>query len=139
MNVAREHQLLMTRRQLFGRMSAGIGSAALASMLTPSLFGNTPADATTALTHGVIGKMLHYAPKAKRVIYLVMSGGPSQIDLFDYKPNLQGLNGTELPAKTRGDQRVTGMTAGQKSFPVAAPIFKFAQHGKSGAWVSELL
>src|SRR5213075_212321 len=82
---------------------------------------------------------LHFAPKAKRVIYLVMSGGPSHIDLFDYKPKLQELNGTELPATIRMGQRITGMTSGQKSLPVAAPIFKFAQHGQCGAWVSELL
>jgi hypothetical protein len=81
----------------------------------------------------------HFPAKAKRVIYLVMSGGPSHIDLFDYKPALQKLNGTELPASVRRGQRVTGMTAGQKSFPCAAPIFKFAQHGQCGAWVSDLL
>jgi hypothetical protein len=81
----------------------------------------------------------HFAPKAKRIIYLFMSGGPSHIDLFDYKPALQKLHGTELPADIRMGQRVTGMTSGQKSFPCVAPMFKFNQHGRCGAWVSELL
>ena len=81
----------------------------------------------------------HFAPKAKRVIYLVMSGGPSQIDLFDYKPRLKELNGTELPGSVRMGQRITGMTSKQKAFPCAAPQFKFSQHGNSGAWLSELL
>src|SRR4051794_943493 len=138
MNPTREHALLLTRRQFFGRASAGIGTAALASMLNPSLFASPSAGAVTPLT-GTMGNVLHFAPKAKRVIYLVMSGGPSHIDLFDYKPRLQELNGTELPATIRMGQRITGMTSGQKSLPVAAPVFKFAQHGQCGAWVSELL
>jgi uncharacterized protein (DUF1501 family) len=137
MNPHREHALLLTRRQFFGRASAGIGTAALASMLNPSLFAS-PGGGIAPST-GTIGNILHFAPTAKRVIYLVMSGGPSHIDLFDYKPKLQELNGTELPATIRMGQRITGMTSGQKSLPVAAPIFKFAQHGQCGAWVSELL
>jgi len=118
----------LTRRHFFGRTATGIGVAALAGLLN-----DQRAQARGALP-GV-----HFAPKAKNVIYLFMSGGPSHIDLLDYKPALQKLNGTELPASVRMGQRVTGMTAGQKSFPCAAPIFKFAQHGKSGAWISELL
>src|SRR5687767_14479399 len=125
MNPFREQQLLLTRRQFFGRASAGIGTAALASMLNPSLFAAAPA---TPASSGSMGNILHFAPKAKRVIYLVMSGGPSHIDLFDHKPKLAELNGTELPATIRMGQRITGMTSGQKSLPVAAPIFKFAQH-----------
>jgi hypothetical protein len=131
MNLAREQQLLMTRRQFFGRSAAGIGTAALASLLNPSLF------AAAAGAHS--RAPLQFAPTAKRVIYLFMSGGPSHIDLFDYKPALQKLNGTELPGEVRMGQRITGMTSGQSSFPCAAPIFKFAQHGQCGAWVSELL
>jgi len=131
MNLVREQQLLMTRRQFFGRSAAGVGTAALASLLNPSLF---------AAVAGAQGHApLQFAPTAKRVIYLFMSGGPSHIDLFDYKPALQKLNGTELPGEVRMGQRITGMTSGQASFPCAAPIFKFAQHGKCGAWVSELL
>ncbi|HEX5106496.1 MAG TPA: DUF1501 domain-containing protein, partial [Pirellulaceae bacterium] len=130
---------LLTRRHFFGRTATGIGTAALASLLNPGLFaGDVAAIPRGGVRPGVLEK-LHFAPKAKRVIYLVMSGGPSHIDLFDYKPKLKELNATELPASVRMGQRITGMTAGQKSFPCAASIFNFEQHGKSGAWVSELL
>jgi hypothetical protein len=81
----------------------------------------------------------HFAPKAKRVIFLFQSGGPSHLELFDYKPSLRKLHGTELPDSVRRGQRLTGMTSGQKSFPVIAPKFSFAQYGKAGAWLSELL
>jgi hypothetical protein len=135
MDLQREYQLLLTRRQFFGRAAAGIGTAALASLMNPNLLS---ADANMPGSLGEL-RTLHFAPRAKRVIYLFMSGGPSQIDLFDHKPRLQELNGTELPASVRMGQRITGMTSGQKSLPCAASIFKFAQHGKCGAWVSELL
>src|SRR5207247_861793 len=79
------------------------------------------------------------APTAKRVIYLHMNGAPSQLDLFDYKPNLQAHYDKELPDSIRMGQRITTMTSGQARFPVAPSIFKFAQHGKSGMWISELL
>lgn len=126
----------LTRRHFFGRTATGIGTAALASLLNPSLFG-----APAPKAEGVAGtlKDLHFVPKAKRVIYLFMSGGPSHIDLFDYKPKLKDLHGTELPAEIRMGQRVTGMTAGQKSFPCVSPMFEFKQHGRCGAWISELL
>src|SRR5687768_2839171 len=130
MDLNRERQLLLTRRQFFGRSAAGIGTAALASLLNPALFASTQGAPAASATHaGVIGNALHFAPRAKRVIYLFMSGGPSHIDLFDYKPKLGELNGTELPGSVRMGQRVTGMTAGQKAFPCAAPIFKFKQNG----------
>jgi hypothetical protein len=136
MNLDRDHQSLLTRRHFFGRTAAGIGTAALASLLNERLFA---ADADPSLrTHGVL-PALHFAPRAKHVIYLFMSGGPSHIDLFDYKARLKDLHGTELPASVRMGQRVTGMTAGQKSFPCVAPMFRFDRHGKCGAWVSELL
>src|SRR5262245_28499632 len=96
-----EHRLLLTRRQLFGRTATGIGGVALASLLNDGQLGAAP----------------HFAPKAKRVIYLFMSGGPSHIDLFDYKPKLQQYHGQELPDSIRKGQRITGMTSGQKSFP----------------------
>jgi uncharacterized protein (DUF1501 family) len=132
MNLHQEHQLLLTRRQLFGRSAAGIGTAALASLLNPGLLkGATGSGGSLGATH--------FAPKAKHVIYLFMSGGPSHIDLFDYKPKLKDHHGQELPGSVRMGQRITGMTSGQASFPCVAPMFKFAQHGKSGAWVSELL
>jgi hypothetical protein len=128
--------LLLTRRQLFGRTAAGIGTAALASLLNPNLFGDSSAKAATV--PGALAEP-HFPARAKRVIYLFMSGGPSHIDLFDYKPKLKELHGTELPAEIRMGQRVTGMTSGQKSFPCASSLFKFAQHGQSGRWISELL
>ncbi|MFN0019183.1 MAG: DUF1501 domain-containing protein [Pirellulaceae bacterium] len=136
MNPLHQLHLAQTRRQFFGRSAAGIGTAALASLLNPQLFA-APDEASSAVPGALVQP--HFPGKAKRVIYLVMSGGPSHIDLFDYKPKLKELNGTDLPAEVRMGQRITGMTAGQKSFPCAAPIFNFAQHGESGSWVSELL
>src|ERR1043165_4985019 len=94
--------LSLTRRQLFGRAAAGIGTAALGSLLDPRLLA-TPALAAP-----------HHPPRAKRVIYLFMHGGPSQLDLFDHKPGLRALHGQELPDSVRGNQRLTGMTSGQK-------------------------
>ncbi len=127
MDLHREFDLTLTRRQLFGRTAAGIGVAALASLLEPKLFGR-----------GLPG-LPHFAPKAKRIIFLHQSGAPSQIDLFDYKPQLKKLQATELPESVRKGQRITGMTSGQSSLPVASSLFKFRQHGQSGAWLSELL
>jgi len=130
------HQLAMTRRHFFGRLSTGIGTMALASILNPKLFA--AGVATSGPTHGLLPG-LHFAPKAKRVIYLFMSGGPSHIDLFDYKLKLRELHGQQLPASIRMGQRLTGMTSSQSSFPCVAPMFEFKQHGQSGTWVSELL
>src|SRR5690606_4620198 len=81
----------------------------------------------------------HFAPKAKRVIYLFQSGAPSQLDTFDYKPAMNPLFDTDLPESIRMGQRLTGMTSGQARFPVAPSIFKFQQHGQSGAWISEIM
>ena len=128
---------ILTRRHFFGKMATGIGTAALASLLNPRLFAS-PASASGGPAGGVLGSP-HFAPRAKRVIYLFMSGGPSHIDLFDYKPKLKEHHGTELPASVRMGQRVTGMTSGQSSFPCVYPMFQFGRHGKCGAWVSELL
>ncbi len=110
-----------------------LGAAALASLQTPgptSLFAANTSDSV---------KAPHFAAKAKRVIYLFQSGGPSQFEMMDYKPKLKELHGTELPDSIRQGQRLTGMTSGQKSFPVVAPKFKFNQHGSQGVWLSELL
>ena len=136
MDLLSDYQRLLTRRQLFGRSATGVGAAALASLMNPTLFA---ADAAKPV--GVPGVLptLHFSPKVKRVIYLFMSGGPSHIDLFDHKPKLKEFHGQELPASIRMGQRITGMTSGQKVLPVASSIFKFAQHGESGASVSELL
>jgi hypothetical protein len=119
--------LSITRRHFFSKTSTGIGAAALASLL--------PKD---ALAKGLPG-FPNFPPKAKRVIYLHQSGAPSQIDLFDYKPKLDKLHGSELPNSVRNGQRITGMTSGQSSFPVARSIFKFSQAGQSGGWFSELV
>jgi hypothetical protein len=119
--------LTSTRRQFFSRTSTGIGIAALAAVLEKSGFSAT------------LSGLPHFPPKAKRVIFLHQSGGPSQLDLFDYKPQLRKFQGSELPGSVRMGQRITGMTSGQSSLPVAAPTFEFKQHGQSGAWVSELM
>jgi hypothetical protein len=136
MNVEHEFQSILTRRQFFGRAATGIGTLALASLINERLFA---AEGSNASQPRGILPALQFAPKAKRVIYLFMSGGPSHIDLFDYKPKLHEHHGEELPASVRMGQRVTGMTSGQSSFPCVAPMFEFSQHGQSGAWVSELL
>src|SRR3954451_6100112 len=121
-----ERALGLTRRHFFARTSSGIGVAALASLLAP--------DAKAA---GLPG-LPHFAPKAKRVIFLHQSGAPSQIELFDYKPKLMEMAGSELPDSVRKGQRITGMTSGQNSLPIAPSIFKFDRHGENGTWVSEL-
>lgn len=142
MDLFREYELSQTRRQFFGRSACGIGTAALASLLNPQLFAATPKATpgpnaeSTGL--GVLGHP-HFAPRAKRVIYLFMNGGPSQIDMFDHKPVLNDMFDKDLPDSIRKGQRITTMTSGQKRLPVAPSKFKFKQHGKAGAWVSELL
>ena len=133
MDASFDTQLLLTRRHFFSRGSAGIGIAALASLLS----GELRADDNPS--SGGLPGLPHFPPKAKRVIYLFQSGAPSQMELFDYKPRLAEFRGAELPDSIRMGQRLTGMTATQSSFPVAPSLFKFAQHGNSGAWVSELL
>jgi hypothetical protein len=128
-----ETGLALTRRHFFGRSATGIGVAALASLLR----AETRAESATA--HGGLPGLPHFPPKAKRVIYLFQSGGPSQMELFDYKPRLEEFHGQDLPESVRMGQRLTGMSASQSSFPVVPSKFQFARHGNSGAWVSELL
>ena len=125
-------QLLITRRHFFSNAGLGIGAAALATLLNPK--ATTAADAS-----GALSGLPHFLPKAKRVIYLFQSGAPSQIDMFDYKPRLREWHATELPDSVRRGQRLTSMSSGQASFPIAASKYKFAQHGQSAAWVSELM
>jgi hypothetical protein len=117
----------ITRRHFFGRTATGVGAAALASLLQSEASANP------------LSQLSHFAAKAKRVIWLFQSGAPSQMDLFDYKPRLAEFHKQELPASIRMGQRLTGMTSGQSSFPVAASKFKFAQHGQCGMWLSEML
>ena len=128
MSPIEDRKVLLTRRHFFSRASTGIGGAALASLF-----------ARDARASGGLPDFPNFAPTAKRVIYLFQHGAPSQMDLFDYKPKLKELRGTELPDSIRQGQRLTGMTAYQAKFPTAPSIFEFAQHGQSGAWLSELL
>ena len=131
MNPLHEHRLLLNRRHFFSRAGLGLGALGLASLLDENVSG--------AAAPGGLPGVPHFAAKAKRVIYLFQSGAPSQLDLFDAKPKLAGLHATELPDSIRKGQRLTGMTATQEQFPVAPTKFKFAQHGRGGAWFSELL
>lgn len=133
MNPLNELQLNLTRRSFFSRFGLGVGTAALASLLGESGLAQTGEQKT-----GLPG-VPHFAPKAKRVIFLFQAGGPSQLELFDAKPNLEKFRAQNLPDSIRMGQRLTGMTAHQSSFPTAPSLYKFAQHGKSGAWLSELL
>ncbi|MEM7260391.1 MAG: DUF1501 domain-containing protein [Planctomycetota bacterium] len=125
-------------------MAAGIGTAALASITNPQLFGDGPAFGTPGTpgpAGGTLGQLpiLHHAPKAKRVIYLFMSGAPSQLETFDYKPGMAEWFDKELPDSIRMGQRITTMTSGQSRFPCVGSKFGFSQHGQHGAWVSDLL
>src|SRR5882672_10966148 len=135
MNPNLQPGLHLTRRHFFSRGAAGVGIAALASLLNHDL---RAAEDGPPATGGLPG-LPHFPPKAKRVIYLFQSGAPSQMELFDYKPRLAEFRGTELPDSIRMGQRLTGMTSTQSTFPVAPSLFKFAQYGNSGAWVSELM
>ena len=126
--------LAVNRRVFFKGTSASVGVAALANLLSADCANGNP----TGNSLGVLPST-HFAPKAKRIIYLFQSGGPAQQDLFDYKPLLNEMNGKELPPEVRGEQRLTGMSVNQSSLPLAGSHFKFAQHGDSGAWLSELL
>jgi hypothetical protein len=131
MNEFLENRFNITRRHFFGKLSAGIGGAALGSLLIPDLFSGNEAEAPA------LG-IPHFAPKAKRIIYLFQNGAPSQLESFDYKPTLIKRAGEDLPASIRMGQRLTGMTSGQSKFPMVGSYFKFNQYGKSGAWISEL-
>ncbi|HBY62374.1 MAG TPA: sulfatase [Solibacterales bacterium] len=119
----RESILAETRRQFFARGARGLGAAALASLVA----------------EGSELKLPHFAPKAKRAIYLHMVGAPPQMDLYDYKPNMRDWFDKDLPDSIRQGQRLTTMTSGQTRFPIAPSVFEFHQHGKSGAWISDIL
>jgi hypothetical protein len=123
----------MTRRHFFRAGGHAVGWAALASLLGEGRAAGAPAPGIPAVP------MTHHAPKAKRVIYLHMVGGPAQMDLFDYKPVMKDWYDKDLPDTVRMGQRLTTMTSGQARFPIAPSKFKFKQHGKCGMWVSELL
>ncbi len=127
-----EHGLNINRRHFLSKVSLGLGSVALGSLLIPDLF-------STGSEEAVLSGLPHFAPKAKRIIYLFQNGAPSQLDLFDYKPMLEKMHGKDLPASIRNGQRLTGMTADQKKFPLAGSVFKFNEYGEARAQMSELL
>jgi hypothetical protein len=130
MNPILEYHHQLNRRRLLQGSASSIGVAALSSLLAQ--------DAKAEDSSANVGAP-HFAPRAKRIVYLFQSGGPSHIELLDYKPKLKQLHGSELPESIRQGQRLTGMTSGQKSFPVIAPKFGFRQCGEAGTWLSELL
>ncbi len=130
MNPILEHQQLLNRRLLLQGSASSIGLAALSSLLSQ--------DATAESRRPNVSTP-HFAPRAKRVVYLFQSGGPSHLELLDPKPELKKLHGSELPDSIRRGQRLTGMTSGQASFPVIASKFGFRQCGQAGTWLSELL
>ena len=136
MNTLDEHALAQTRRHFFKQGGMGLGCAALYHLLGQDALGAPAMKATPGLPH-----LPHFAPKAKRAIYLFMSGAPSQLDMFDYKPKMNELFDTELPDSIRQGQRLTTMTSGQKRFPVAPSKYKFekVENNENGAWMSELL
>ncbi|HTD39108.1 MAG TPA: DUF1501 domain-containing protein [Mucilaginibacter sp.] len=129
-----EHGLSINRRKFLSRLSLGIGSVALGSLLIPDLLTGINSDNGADFIPGIP----NFAPKAKRIIYLFQDGAPSQLESFDYKPKLREMFGQELPPSVRNGQILTGMTALQKSFPLAGSYYDFKQYGKAGAWVSDL-
>ncbi|MGF7037552.1 DUF1501 domain-containing protein [Mucilaginibacter lappiensis] len=129
-----ESRLNINRRRFLSRLSLGIGSVALGSLLIPDLFSGNGGESEADFIPGIP----NFAPKAKRVIYLFQDGAPSQLESFDYKPKLRDMMGQELPASVRGNQILTGMTAKQASFPLVGSYYDFKQYGESGAYVSDL-
>ena len=129
-----KHFLNNNRRHFLKKLSLGIGGLAAASMLDPF---SSLVEAPDSPLKGM--NLPHFAPKAKRVIYLFQSGGPSQLELFDHKPLLTKMRGQDLPDSVRKGQRLTGMTSGQDSFPLVGSNFAFNQYGESRAWVSDLM
>src|SRR4051812_39153912 len=135
MHPSDEAVLTETRRQLLARGARGLGSLALFSLLADQ----SARGATDKPAVGALPGLPHFAPKAKRAIYLHMLGAPPQMETFDYKPGMANWFDKDLPDSIRSGQRLTTMTSGQTRFPIAPSVFKFQQYGKSGAWVSELL
>ena len=135
MDLQKELILNETRRQFFQKGAKGIAGIALANLLSESSWATS--DDPDVL--GGLSYLPHFAPKAKRCIYLHMMGGPPQMDLLDYKPKMKDWYDRDLPESVRRGQRLTTMTSGQARFPIAPSVFKFKQYGQSGAWISELL
>ena len=130
MNDFHEHIQSVTRRHFFRKGATGLGVAALASLVPTKTIA-------TDIAKGIGGlpELPHFAPKAKRAIYLFLNGGPSQQDMWDYKPKMVELFNKDLPDSIRKGQRLTTMTSGQTRFPVAPSKYKFQQYGKSGTWL----
>jgi len=141
MNPFLEHQALLTRRQFFGRSALGLGTAALASLQNRDAFGADPlrVPSSALRVSGGLPDLPHFAPKAKRVIYLFQNGAPSHVDLFDYKPKLKEWHGKQIPDEVVGGRRFSTMTGNPQGKLMLAPVEPFAQHGKSGAWVSKFM
>jgi hypothetical protein len=140
MNPLQDYIRYETRRQFLTRGKNALGTAAMASLLGHASTARAASENSGLRTpHSGLPSLPHFAPKAKNVIYLHMVGGPSQMDLYDYKPEMQAYYDKDLPESIRKGQRLTTMTSGQARFPIAPSKYKFAQHGKSGMWVSELL
>ncbi len=139
MNPLNERLRLLSRRHFFKSTGLAAGRIALAGLMMPELLRAASAAKNVGRAHPALPGLPHFAPKAKRLIYLFMNGGPSQIDLLDYKPNLGKIFDTDLPDSIRMGQRLTTMTSGQARFPVAPSMYEFKQYGKSGIWFSELL
>jgi len=127
-----ENRLNITRKHFLGKLSLGLGSVALGSLLVKDLFSGGSSEMLPPIG------LPHFAPKAKRIIYLFQNGAPSQLESFDYKPTLIKRMGEDLPASIRMGQRLTGMTANQDKFPMVGSKFEFKQYGQSGTWISEL-
>jgi hypothetical protein len=127
----------LSRRAFLNRFGLGLGGIALANMMSPS--NVLAALANGGADKGILNGQFHFPPRAKRVIYLFMAGGPSHLETFDYKPYLNKHQGEELPDSVRQGQRLTGMSGNQSSLPLAGSLFGFKQYGKNGAWVSDLL
>ncbi len=138
MNPLHESMQLLTRRHFFSRSAVGLGTAALASLMPERLLAGPPSATAPKVIGGLPG-LPHFAPKAKRAIYLFMNEGPSQMDLFDYKPKMADWFDKDLPDSIRKNQRLTTMTSGQARFPIAPSKYQFQRHGKNGTWVSELM
>ncbi len=130
---------LPPRRQFFGHSAASLGTMALAWLLDPRFAQAASPQSDSSRAEGAWPHHVARSGKAKRVIYLFQSGGPPQQDLFDYKPHLAKVHGDETPDSVFKGQRLTGMTAGQSSFPVAKSIFPFSRHGEGGAWISDVM
>jgi len=139
MNPLHERLHLLNRRHFFKSTGLAVGRIALAGLMFPELARAAGASGKSVRSHPVLPGLPHFAPKAKRLIYLFMNGGPSQIDLLDYKPGLPKIYDTDLPDSIRMGQRLTTMTSGQTRFPIAPSKYEFKQYGKSGIWFSELI